>query len=108
MKRDAAIIVWLAVGAVLALAFGWGTFFISAWKSCPPDGPNPGAQAEYCGWQGAEPTDYSELFIWVHILPSIPILVGSVLVVLGRSKLFVVGGVLVALLVTSLIWWLEP
>jgi hypothetical protein len=71
-------------------------------------GPNPGAEKSFCGYGPGEPTDYSGLFVFVQLIPAIPVLVGGLLPSLGRSRLFFFLGLGVGVLSTGLIWALEP
>lgn len=97
-----------AVG--LAVAFVFVTFVGSVLNSCGAGnhGPNPGAEAKFCGYGSGEPTDYSALFVFVQLIPAIPVLLGGLLPSLGRSRLYFAAGVGIGVLTTALIWTLEP
>jgi hypothetical protein len=84
--------------------------FGSAGNSCGAfdSGPNPGAEERFCGYGSSEPTDYSDLFVFVNLIPAIPVLIGGLLATLGLSRLFFPAGVVLGLVCTGLIWALEP
>jgi len=50
----------------------------------------------------------SALFVFVQLIPAIPVLVGGLLPSLGRSRLYFAAGVGIGVLTTALIWTLEP
>jgi len=97
-----------AVG--LAVPLVWVTFVGSLLNSCGAGnhGPNPGAEERFCGYGSGEPSDYSALFVFVQLIPAIPVLLGGLLPSLGRSRLFFAAGVAIGVLSTGLIWALEP
>jgi hypothetical protein len=97
-----------AVGLAVGLAYV--TFVGSLLNSCGAGnhGPSPGAEEEFCGFGSGEPTDYSALFLFVQLIPAIPVLIGGLLTGLGRSRFFFAAGVGVGVLSTGLIWALEP
>ena len=96
-----------AVGLAVGLAYV--TFVGSLLNSCGAGnhGPNAGAEEEFCGYGSGEPTDYSALFVFVQLIPAIPVLIGGLSTGLGRSRLFFVAGVGLGALSTALIWALE-
>jgi hypothetical protein len=110
VKRRAAGLGWVLAAVGLAVALVYVTFVGSLLNSCGAGnhGPNPGAEAEFCGYGPGEPTDYSALFVFVQLIPAIPVLVGGLLPGLGRSRLFFAAGVGLGVLSTALIWALEP
>jgi hypothetical protein len=110
VKNRAAGLGWVLAAVGLAVALVYVTFVGSVLNSCGAGnhGPNPGAEEEFCGYGPGEPTDYSTLFVFVQLIPAIPVLVGGLLPGLGRSRLFFAAGVGVGALSTGLIWALEP
>jgi hypothetical protein len=98
----------VAVGLAVALVFV--TLVGSVLNSCGAGnhGPNPGAEEKFCGYGSGEPTDYSALFLFVQLIPAVPVLVGGLLSSLGRSRLFFLAGLAVGAVSTGLIWALEP
>ena len=94
----------------MAVAFVYVTFVGSLLNSCGAGnhGPNPGAEAKFCGYGSGEPTHFSALFVFVQLLPAIPVTVGGLLATLGRSRLYFAAGVGLGVLSTALIWALEP
>ena len=109
MKR-AAVLVWALVAVGLAVVLVVVTLVGSLLNSCGAGnyGPNPGAEERFCGYGSGEPSDYSALFVFVQLIPAIPVLVGALLSGLGRSRLFFALGVGLGALSTGLIWALEP
>jgi hypothetical protein len=107
MRRSPA---WLVAALVGAVALAYVTFVGSLLNSCGAGnhGPDEGAEEDFCGYGSGEPTDFSDVFIAVHIVPALPVLAGGLLVFLGRSRLFFAAGVVGSLLATGLIWGLEP
>jgi hypothetical protein len=110
MRNRAASPAWVLAAVGLAVALVYVTFVGSLLNSCGAGnhGPNPGAEEEFCGYGSGEPSDYGGLFVFVQLIPAIPVLVGGLLPGLGRSRLFFVAGVGVGVLSTGLIWALEP
>jgi hypothetical protein len=110
VKKRSANLGWVLAAVGVAVAFVYVTLVGSVLNSCGAGnhGPNPGAEEEFCGYGPGEPTDYSALFVFVQVIPAIPVLVGGLLPALGRSRLFFVAGVGVGVLATGLIWTLEP
>jgi hypothetical protein len=108
--RWAARLAWVVAAILLAVALVYVTFVGSLLNSCGAGnyGPNPGAEEEFCGYGSGEPSDYSALFVFVQLIPAIPILVGGLLPALGRSRLFFIAGVGAAVACMGLIWALEP
>jgi hypothetical protein len=95
----------------VAAIVGYATFVGSLLNSCGAGdhGPNPGAEEQFCGYGPNEPTDFSALFLFVNlVVPTVPILVGGLLPVLGRSRLFFAAGVATGMVATVLIWAFEP
>jgi hypothetical protein len=109
-KRAAGLVVWGLVAVGLAVVLVIATLVGSLLNSCGAGnhGPNPGAEEEFCGYGSGEPTNYSGLFVFVQLIPAIPVLVGALLSGLGRSRLFFAAGVTLGALSTGLIWALEP
>jgi hypothetical protein len=102
---------WLLAAIGVAALVGYATFVGSLLNSCGAGdhGPNEGAEERFCGYGADEPTDFSALFLFVNlVVPTIPILLGGLLPVLGRSRLFFVAGVAAGMVATALIWVLEP
>ncbi|HVD24795.1 MAG TPA: hypothetical protein VNB86_02260 [Gaiellaceae bacterium] len=102
---------WFLAALGIAAALAYATFVGSLLNSCGAgdSGPNPGAEADFCGYGPGEPTDYSTLFLVVNLLvPLVPVLIGGLLPVLGHSRLFFGAGVALGVLATGLIWTLEP
>lgn len=101
---------WLLAAVVLAVPLVYITFFGSVLNSCGAGdyGPNPGAEERFCGYGSGEPTDYSALFIFVNLIPAIPVLIGGLLASLGLSRRFFFVGVGVGVISAVLIWKLEP
>jgi hypothetical protein len=110
MKNRGASLVWITAVVGLAVAFVIVTFVGSVLNSCGAGnyGPNTGAEAEFCGYGSGEPTDYSALFVFVQLIPAIPVLVGGLLPALGRSWVFFPAGLGLGVFATGLIWALEP
>lgn len=110
MKNRAAGLGWVLAALGPAIGFVYVTFVGSVLNSCGAGnhGPNPGAEERFCGYSSGEPSDYSALFVFVQLIPAIPVLVGGLLTGLGRSRLFFVAGLGVGALSTGLIWALEP
>jgi len=110
VKNRAAGPGWILAAVGLAVALVYATFVGSVLNSCGAGnyGPNPGAEEKFCGYSSGEPTDYSALFVFVQLIPALPVLVGGFLPALGRSRLFFVAGLGVGALSTALIWALEP
>jgi hypothetical protein len=110
VKKRAAGSAWVIAAFGLAVALVYVTFVGSLLNSCGAGnhGPNPGAEEEFCGYGSGEPSDYSALFVFVQLIPAIPVVVGGLLSGLGRSRLFFAAGVGVGVLSTGLIWALEP
>jgi hypothetical protein len=108
--KRAAVLVWSLVAVGLAVVLVIVTLVGSLLNSCGAGnhGPNPGAEEEFCGYGSGEPTNYSGLFVFVQLIPAIPVLVGALLSGLGRSRLFFAAGVAVGVLSAGLIWALEP
>jgi hypothetical protein len=108
--KRAAVLVWALVAVGLAVVLVIITLVGSLLNSCGVGnhGPNPGAEADFCGYGPGEPTDYSALFVFVQLIPAIPVLVGALMSGLGRSRLFFAAGVALGMLSTGLIWALEP
>jgi hypothetical protein len=109
-KRAAGLVVWGLVAVGLAVVLVIATLVGSLLNSCGAGnhGPNVGAEEEFCGYGSGEPTDYRGLFVFVQLIPAIPVLVGALMSGLGRSRLFFAGGVALGALSTGLIWALEP
>jgi hypothetical protein len=86
------------------------TFVGSAGISCGAYnyGPDPGAEEAWCGYRSGYSRDYRTLFLLVQLTPAIPVLAGGVMAATGRSRLSVLAGLGVGVLVTILIWILEP
>jgi hypothetical protein len=101
---------WLLAALGIAAALGYITFVGSLLNSCGAGnhGPNPGAEEDFCGYGPGEPSDYSTLFVFVNLIPVIPVLVGGLLPVLGHSRLLFGAGVALGVIATGLIWTLEP
>ena len=101
---------WVFAAIVVAAALSYATAAGSALNSCGVgnDGPNPGAEEEYCGYGSGEPSDYSTLFVVMQLIPAIPVVLGGVLPALGRSRLFFPLGVGFGMAATALIWLLGP
>ena len=101
---------WLLAAAVLAVVFAYGTFFVSAGNSCGAfdSGPNSGAEERFCGYGSGEPTDYSDLFVFVNLIPAGAVLIGGLLASLPLSRSFFFGGVGVGVISAVLIFGLEP
>jgi MFS-type transporter involved in bile tolerance (Atg22 family) len=110
VNKRAAGLAWVVAAFGLAVALVYVTFVGSVLNSCGAGnhGPNPGAEEEFCGHGSGEPSDYSALFVFVQLIPAIPILLGGLLPSLGRSRLFFAAGVGIGVLSTALIWALEP
>jgi hypothetical protein len=110
MNKRAAGLGWVLAAVGFAIALVYVTFIGSVLNSCGAGnyGPNPGAEEDFCGYSSGEPSDYSALFVFVQLIPAIPVLVGGLLPGLGRSRLFFFGGLGVGVLCTGLIWALEP
>ncbi len=108
--RRAAVLIWALVAVGLAVLLVWVTLVGSLLNSCGAGnhGPNPGAEEEFCGYGSGEPTNYSALFVFVQLIPAVPVLAGALLSGLGRSRLFFAAGVALSALSTGLIWALEP
>jgi MFS-type transporter involved in bile tolerance (Atg22 family) len=108
--KRVAVLVWALVAVGLAVVLVIVTLVGSLLNSCGAGnhGPNPGAEEEFCGYASGEPTNYSGLFVFVQLIPAIPVLVGALLSGLGRSRLFFAAGVGIGVLSTALIWALEP
>jgi hypothetical protein len=108
--KRAAVLVWALVAVGLAVVLVIATLVGSLLNSCGAGnhGPNVGAEEEFCGYGSGEPTDYSALFVFVQLIPAIPVLVGALLSGLGHSRLFFAAGVALGVLSTALIWALEP
>jgi hypothetical protein len=100
------LVLCIAVAAVLVL----GTFVGSAGISCGAYdyGPNPGAEAAFCGYRSGEKQDLSTLFVLVQFIPALPVLAGGVMTSIGRSRRFVAAGIGVGIATTFVIWGLEP
>jgi hypothetical protein len=98
----------LSIGAAAVLCFA--TFIGSARGSCGAfdSGPNPGAEASFCGYRSGEAGHLSVLFVLVQLIPALPVLAGGALAFAGRSRAFVAAGVGLGLLTTLVIWKLEP
>jgi hypothetical protein len=109
-KRAAGRVVWGLVAVGLAVVLVIATLVGSLLNSCGAGnhGPNVGAEEEFCGYGSGEPTDYSALFVFVQLIPAIPVLAGALLSGLGRSRVFFAAGVALGALSTGLIWALEP
>lgn len=109
MKR-AAVLIWALVAIGLAVTLVYVTFVGSLLHSCGAGnhGPNSGAEEDFCGYGSGEPTNYGGLFVFVQLIPAMPVLVGALLSGLGRSRLFFAAGVALGVLSTGLIWALEP
>jgi hypothetical protein len=102
---------WIfGAAVVLAGALFYITFVGSVLNSCGAGnhGPSPGAEEDFCGYGAGEPNDYSTLFVFVNLVPAIPVLVGGLLPILGYSRLFFAVGLGVGVLATGAIWTLEP
>ena len=102
---------WFLAALGIAAALAYATFVGSLLNSCGAgdSGPNPGAQADFCGYGPGEPTDFSTFFLFVNlVVPVVPVLLGGLLPVLGYSQLFFAAGVALGVLATGLIWTLEP
>jgi hypothetical protein len=101
---------WLLAALGIAALLGYATFVGSLLNSCGAGnhGPNPGAEEEFCGYRPGEPTDYSTLFVFVNLIPIVPVVLGGLLPVLGRSRLFFGIGIALGVTATGLIWALEP
>lgn len=101
---------WFLAALGIAAALGYATFVGSLLNSCGAGnhGPNPGAEEDFCGYGPGEPTDYSTLFVVVNLVPVVPVLLGGLLPVVGRSRLFFVAGIALGLVATGAIWTLEP
>ena len=101
---------WLLAAIGVAVGLAYVTFVGSVLNSCGAGnhGPSPGAEEEFCGYGAGEPNDYSTVFILVNLIPSVPVVAGGLLPLLGRSRLFFAAGVCAGLLATALIWVLEP
>jgi hypothetical protein len=110
VKKAAERIVWTAVAIAMAAVLGIATFVGSLLNSCGAGnhGPSAGAEEEFCGYGAGEPTDYSAFFLFVQILPALPVLLGALLPLMGRSRLFFLVGVVLGVVTTGLIWALEP
>ena len=108
MNKRAAAWVFTAFG--LAVVLVYVTLVGSLLNSCGAGnhGPNPGAEERFCGYGSGEPTDYSALFVFVQLIPAIPVLIGGLMPTLGRSRLFFALGIGLGALSTGLIWALEP
>jgi hypothetical protein len=101
---------WLLAAVVLAVPLVYITFVGSVLNSCGAGdyGPNPGAEERFCGYGSGEPTDYSAQFIFVNLIPAIPVLIGGLLASLALSRRFFFVGVGVGVISAVLIWKLEP
>jgi hypothetical protein len=101
---------WLLAAIGLAAGLSWVTFVGSVLNSCGAGnhGPNPGAEEEFCGYGSDDPTHFSTLFVFVNLVPAVPILIGGLLPVLRFSRLFFPAGVVLGVAATALIWALEP
>jgi hypothetical protein len=101
---------WLIAAALLAVPFAYGMLFISAANSCGglDSGPNPGAEERFCGYGSDEPTDYSDLFVFVNLIPAGAVLIGGLLATLGFSRSLFFGGIGVGVISAFLIFWMEP
>ena len=110
MKRRAVRPGWLLAAFGLAVGLVYVTFVGSLLNSCGAGnhGPSPGAEESFCGYGSGEPTDYRPRFVFVQLIPAVPVLVGGLLPSLGRSRLFFGVGVGVGLAATGFIWALEP
>jgi hypothetical protein len=93
-----------------AALLSYVTFIGSVGRSCGAydTGPNPGAEAAFCGYRSGEAIDYSALFLLVQFLPALPALAGGAMACIGRSRRLAAAGLAVGVLTTVLIWVLEP
>ena len=62
------------------------------------------AEEKFCGYGAGEPTDYSTLFVFVNLIPVVPVVLGGLLPVLRRSRLFFALGTALGATATGLIW----
>jgi hypothetical protein len=100
---------WLFAAVVLAVPLVYITFFVSAGNSCGAfdSGPDTGAQERFCYGSG-ESTDPSDLFVFVNLIPGMPVLMGGLLATVGLSRRFFFAGLGVGVISSVLIWTLEP
>jgi hypothetical protein len=101
---------WFLFALLVAGGLSYITFVGSVLNSCGAGnhGPNPGAEEEFCGYSSGEPTDFSGLFLFVNLIPAIPVLVGGLFSALGHSRIFFAAGLGLGLLAPVVIWMLEP